>query len=84
MDIGELRRRADSGSVVAQSVLGICYLEGIEVEEIEIARMYSRGIGGPADPDLARKWYSAATSQERDVDDCDEMREAKAYLSAGS
>src|SRR5262249_55770649 len=32
MDISELRRKAASNSVVAQSILGICYLDGIEVE----------------------------------------------------
>lgn len=32
MDITGLRRRADSGSLFAQSMLGAYYLEGIEVE----------------------------------------------------
>src|SRR5579884_3079579 len=32
MDISELHRRAEAGSVVAQSILGTCYLEGIDVE----------------------------------------------------
>jgi TPR repeat protein len=32
MDIGELRKKAELGSCVAQSVLGIGYLEGIDVE----------------------------------------------------
>src|SRR5437667_12657573 len=32
MNISELRHNAESGSVVAQGVLGICYLEGIDVE----------------------------------------------------
>jgi len=31
MNIRELRQKAESGSVVAQSMLGICYLDGIEV-----------------------------------------------------
>ena len=32
MNIASLRQDADSGSVVAQTTLGICYLEGIDVE----------------------------------------------------
>ncbi|MGZ4828201.1 MAG: tetratricopeptide repeat protein [Candidatus Angelobacter sp.] len=32
MDISDLRKKAGSGSVVAQSILGICYLDGTEVE----------------------------------------------------
>ena len=32
MNISDLRRKAESGSVVAQSILGICYLDGIDVE----------------------------------------------------
>src|SRR5579862_5891934 len=32
MDIRDLRRKADSGSPVARSILGICYLCGIDVQ----------------------------------------------------
>lgn len=32
MDIAELKRKAAAGSCVAQGTLGVCYLEGIEVE----------------------------------------------------
>ena len=32
MNIAELKREAESGSVVSQSVLGICYLYGRDVE----------------------------------------------------
>ena len=32
MNIQELRRRADSGSRVDQSILGLCYLYGVDVE----------------------------------------------------
>jgi len=32
MDIPDLRKKADSGSPVAQSILGICYLNGIDVD----------------------------------------------------
>jgi len=32
MNIPDLRRRADSGSAVAQAPLGVCYLDGIDVE----------------------------------------------------
>jgi TPR repeat protein len=32
MNISDLRKKADSGNVVAQTVLGTCYLDGTEVE----------------------------------------------------
>jgi TPR repeat protein len=32
MDIPDLRRKADSGNVAAQAILGSCYLDGIDVE----------------------------------------------------
>jgi uncharacterized protein len=32
MDIRDLRQKAESGSCVAQSILGSCYLDGIDVE----------------------------------------------------
>ena len=32
MNISDLRKEADSGNVVAQTVLGTCYLDGTEVE----------------------------------------------------
>jgi TPR repeat protein len=32
MNISDLRQQADSDSVVAQAILGTCYLDGIEVE----------------------------------------------------
>lgn len=32
MNIAELQKKAKSGSIVAQTVLGICYLDGTEVE----------------------------------------------------
>lgn len=32
LDISELRRKAESGSSVGQSMLGICYLYGIDVQ----------------------------------------------------
>ena len=31
MNIADLRKKAESGNVVAQTVLGICYLDGIDV-----------------------------------------------------
>jgi TPR repeat protein len=33
MDIDGLRRKAEAGSVVAQTILGICYLDGLDVEQ---------------------------------------------------
>src|SRR5262249_16606036 len=32
MNVADLRKKAESGSVVAQTVLGVCYLDGIDVE----------------------------------------------------
>jgi len=32
MNISDLRQKAQQGSAVAQTLLGTCYLEGIEVE----------------------------------------------------
>jgi hypothetical protein len=123
--------------VAAQTVLGICYLDGIEVEvsyeeafsllskaarygvpramanlarmyakglgvqrdllvavnlyegaarageffaQVELGRMYSRGMGVSPDIATARKWYSAALAQQGRVADCEELREARAYL----
>jgi hypothetical protein len=36
MDIVELRGRADAGSVVAQSIWGLCYLYGEDVDVDQI------------------------------------------------
>jgi TPR repeat protein len=141
MNISDLRQKADSGSVVAQSVLGICYLDGTNVEvnyqeafrllsaaaekgapraianlarmhatglgipknlpeairlfeksakageflaQIELARIYSRGTDVPIDRGIALLWYSAAAIQEGRVGDCDELREAKAYVASAT
>jgi TPR repeat protein len=136
MDIRELHQKAESGSTVAQCVLGICYLDGTEVQVdyqmafrflsaaanqgasravLNLARMHAEGLGIPRDPhkairlyesvgeveflaaiELGRiysqgvgvavheanasRWYLAAVAQEDRVADCDELREAKAYL----
>ena len=32
MDIGDLRKKAAKGNVAVQTILGICYLDGIDVE----------------------------------------------------
>jgi TPR repeat protein len=137
MNIPDLRQKAESGSAVAQTVLGTCYLEGIDVEvdhkeafrllsaaadqgvprammnlarmcagglgtaknlpeairlyegaaeageflaQVELARIHARGVGVPANPEVARKWYTAAAAQEASVGDCEERREATAYV----
>jgi uncharacterized protein len=136
MDITELRRKAESGSCAAQSVLGVLYLDGIDVEAnyqeafrllsaaanqgasravVNLARMYAEGLGVsknvseavrlyksvssseflalialgrlysrgaeiPVDSAEARRWYSAAVGWEGRVEDCEEIREAKAYV----
>ncbi len=135
MDILDLRQKAESGSCVAQSVLGACYLDGIDVEvdyqeafrllskaasqgasravvnlarmhaeglgirrdvveairlyqtvanveflaTVGLGRIFSRGLGVPPDPDEALRWYTAA-AECKDIDDCEELREAKAYV----
>jgi TPR repeat protein len=50
--------------------------------QIELARMYARGHGIPADSSAGLRWYSAAASQEDRVADCEELQEAKAYVTA--
>jgi len=47
--------------------------------QIELARIYARGLGVPVDGAVALRWYSAAC-QEANVADCEELREARAYL----
>ena len=36
--------------------------------QIELARILSRGLGLPPDPEAARKWYSAAAAAEGKID----------------
>src|SRR3954463_15436838 len=48
MNIPEMRQKAEGGSCVHQSILGICYLDGIDVER---------------DYDEAFRWLSAAAAQ---------------------
>lgn len=52
--------------------------------QIELGRIYSRGLGISPDPDAALKWYSAAAAQQGRVGDCEELREARAYLAGRS
>ncbi|MGH9571023.1 MAG: tetratricopeptide repeat protein, partial [Candidatus Angelobacter sp.] len=48
--------------------------------QIELGRIYSRGLGVARDDNLAKRWYLAAVAQEGGIGDCDELREAKAYI----
>jgi uncharacterized protein len=137
MNIRNLQERAESGNVVAQATLGICYLDGIDVEvdykealrflsaasrqrvpramsnlariyaqglgvpkdiaeairlyeaaakageflaQVELGRIYSRGLDVPIDRDVASIWYSAALAQEGNMEDCEELLEAKTFL----
>jgi TPR repeat protein len=137
MNISDLERKAKSGSVVAQAVLGTCYLDGLDVEvnyaeafrllsaaadlrapramvnlarmhaeglgiphnptaairlyeeaakagefqaQIELGRVYSRGTFVKRDPQAALHWYSIAAAQEGRIGNCDELREAMAYI----
>jgi TPR repeat protein len=141
MDLVKLRQAAENGSVPSQTLLGICFLEGIEVEAdfaeafrllslassrgasraiLNLAKMYANGIGVPQDTSeairlyqraaergeflaqvalgriyaqgsgvardeqAALKWYSIAAAREATVVDCDELNEAKAFVSAKS
>lgn len=135
MNMAALLDQANSGDVVAETTLGVCFLEGIGVQvdyyqalrflsaasekgaaraTLNLARMYAGGLGVSPNPQkaarlyakaahrgeflaqielgrmysrkktarskaLAVKWFSAA-SRHQDIADCDELREAKAYL----
>lgn len=137
LDVDELHRDAERGSVVASGVLGMLYLYGCDVgvdyekalglltfaasrgasrpmlnlgymhakglgvpvdlrkaaelferaaergeflAMIEIARAYLNGAGVPVDPGQAMEWYRAAVLDGAGVEDCDELREAKAHV----
>ena len=139
MNVSDLRKKAEAGGLAAQGILGVCYLEGIDVDvdykeayrflslaaergaprpqfflarmfaeglgiakdfaqalrlfesaankgefqaQIQLGRIYSRGIGVRADPQTASRWYAEAVAQEDKIADCEELTEAKAYLSA--
>jgi TPR repeat protein len=47
---------------------------------VALGRIYSRGTEVPADPAEAFRWYSAAVKWEARVADCEEIKEAKAYV----
>ena len=48
---------------------------------VGLGRIYSRGVGVQPDSDEALKWYQAA-AEWKGVGDCDELREAKAYVAS--
>lgn len=48
--------------------------------QVELGRIYSRGIGVSPSPQPAFKWYSVAASQQASIADCEELREAKDCL----
>jgi uncharacterized protein len=52
--------------------------------QVELGRIYSRGLGTPVDPRVAMKWYSAAAAQEGTIADCQELQEAKVYVAGGA
>jgi TPR repeat protein len=68
IDIQDLRKRASSGSRVAQSVLGICYLYGvdIEVDYNEAFRLLSSAGTSRAVVNLARM-YAEGLGIPKDV-----------------
>ncbi len=47
---------------------------------LALGRIYSSGVDVPQDPVKAFRWYSAAVEFEADILDCDELREARAYI----
>ena len=47
---------------------------------IALGRIYSTGTSVPADLDRAFVWYRTAVAFEDRVSDCEELREAKAYV----
>jgi TPR repeat protein len=47
---------------------------------VALGRIYARGIQVPADSAEALRWYSAAAGWEGRVADCEEIKEAKAYV----
>jgi len=52
--------------------------------QIELGRIYSRGLGVAPDPAAARKWFSAAIDQEASIHGCDdEIAVAKQYIATG-
>jgi TPR repeat protein len=50
------------------------------VAQIELGRIYSRGTDIPTDPSAALKWYSTAAEQEHRLESCEEIAEAKEYI----
>ncbi len=50
--------------------------------QIELGRIFSRGLGVGVDPEAALRWFSAAAAQEGRVEDGEELREAKTYIAA--
>jgi len=68
-DLGEARRlyelAAERGEFLAQ---------------IELGRVYSRGVGVSIDHSRATRWYAAALAQEGEIVDCEELSEARVYL----
>jgi len=83
MNIPHLRQEVASGNCVAQAILGICYLDGIDTEVdykeafrllsaavvrgasravVNLARMYSEGLGIPQNVHEAIRLYEMAAA----------------------
>jgi TPR repeat protein len=137
MKIHDLERQATEGSVVAKTVLGICYLDGIQTPPdhskafallneaaslgapramVGLGRMFEAGLATRRDLNFAAGWYrragdsgeflgyillarlqraagnhsEAAASYRRalelgkTVEECDELREARAFAAPAS
>jgi uncharacterized protein len=48
---------------------------------IELARVFARGLAGPANKTLALQWYSSAIDIAAPEDDPDDVKEAREYVS---
>jgi uncharacterized protein len=133
LDFETLKHRATDGNPAAMTILGICYLNGIEIGQdfkealtylsraaslgvpramAYLSRMYSHGLGVDADlnvasrlaesaaqageflaqvefariclrrndRDSALQWFQAAAAQAENLEDCEELQEARAYI----
>jgi len=50
------------------------------VAQVELARIYARGVHVPANPEAARKWYAVAAAPKTSVGNCEKFEEAMAYV----
>lgn len=82
MNIENLRRKAESGNVAAQSILGLCYLEGVDVQVNyeEAARLLSAAAkhGAPRAMAGLARMYAAGLGLTKDLSEAIRLYEAAA------